>query len=226
MNRIHQSRFSLTTHGRPIDVGDVGRVAGPPPADPGGAAVAPPVDRDRTPGPVVEKTIDVEDKPPDAGVSLRETQDRRLHLRGISERRDDGVKVVEVWVFRPNGSTFQFLSDEPEGHGGHGRAPDAATLISAGLGFCFMTQIGRFAQIVDASLGRYHIVQDTRFSCGQAMTEPTMAGRASAPETHVYLEPDGDDELARRALAVSERTCFLHALCRTEVHPRIRFGRL
>ena len=40
------------------------------------------------------------------------------------------------------------MSDEPQGLGGRSRAPDAVTYISAGIGFCFMTQFGRYAKII------------------------------------------------------------------------------
>lgn len=228
LRQAHVSPFSLSTHGRAIDVGAFPKIDALP--DPGEAALSPAVQTPEQSEAVVEKIVDVGDKPPDSGVSLQETQDRRLFLRAVCERRADGVKVIDVWVHRPNGSTFRFLSDEPEGHGGHGRAPDGMSLISAGIGFCFMTQIGRFAKIVRSPLGNYHIVQDTRFSRGRPwMGEPADAStiaRAAAPQTHVFLRPDDDDDFARHALAMSEQTCFLHALCRTKLHTKVRFGLL
>ena len=218
----HESLFSLTSHGRRIETGTV------PETD----EEAPQIDVDSSTGSppaatnngqdLVVKTRDVEDKPPDAGVGYQETQRRSLHLRGQGGWRDDGVKSIEVEVIRPRGSIFRLLSDEPPGRGGEGRAPDALALISAGLGFCFMTQIGRFAKIAKHSLGDYYIVQDTRFSVGDATVEPPVGGRAAAPRTHVYLAPDGDDDFAREALAMSEQTCYLHALCRTELRPKVK----
>lgn len=170
----------------------------------------------------VTKVRSVEDKPPDAGIGLQESQKRSLHLRAVGHWLDNGVKTIDVDVIRPTGSTFRMLSDEPPGQGGEGRAPDAVALISAGLGFCFMTQIGRFAKIAKHSLGEYHILQDTRFSIGDPTADPPVGGRAAPPVTHVYLEPDGDDDFARTALSMSEQTCFLHALCRTDLRPRVR----
>ena len=41
------------------------------------------------------------------------------------------------------------------------------------------------------------------------------AGHANAIETYVYLDSPEDDAFAREVLDVGERTCFLHALCRT-----------
>lgn len=159
-----------------------------------------------------------------AGSSLRAEQKRTLHVRGICTVRADGVKVIEVQLFKPTGSSFQFLSDEPEGGGGHGRAPDAATLISAGIAFCFMTQFGRYAAITKKRLDRYRIIQDTHFSAGGASGGTGKPGAADPVETHVYLESQEDDDFARTLVDMGEQTCFLHALCRTDLKPKLRLS--
>ena len=214
--------FTLTSHGKRIPAGSVHESPEPAPADPHPFTESPLPDAERFGEALVVKVIDVEEKPPDAGVGLQESQKRALHLHAVGSWRADGVKVIDVEVIRPTGSTFRILSDEPPDAGGKGRAPDALALVSAGLGFCFMTQIGRFAKIAKHSLGEYRISQDTRFSVGDVASDPPVGGRAAAPLTHVYLEPDSDDAFAQRALAMSEQTCFLHALCRTELRPKVR----
>jgi uncharacterized OsmC-like protein len=215
-----RSLFSLTSHGTQIPVGRVASLdERPPKVD---STLESPVVEADVEEPIIVKTAQVEENPADAGVGLQKEQRRELHLQAVVERRQDGVAVIDTRVHRPTGSTFRFLSDEPEGLGGHGRAPDAITYISAGIGFCFMTQIGRYAKIVNNSLGDYHIVQDTRFSLGDPKADPPLGGRADAPHTHVYLSPDGDDDFARKALDMSEQTCFIHAMCRTELRPKVK----
>ncbi|MGH9236877.1 MAG: OsmC family protein [Vicinamibacterales bacterium] len=147
-----------------------------------------------------------------AGSSYAPEQHRTLHLRGICTVRPDGLKVIEQHVYNPHGSIFQLLSEEAPANGGRGRAPDANTYISAGIGFCFMTQFGRFAKIIGKQLDGYRIVQDTRFA----------PGHADPVETHTYLDTPEDDAFARELLDMGERTCFLHALCRTEVATNVR----
>jgi hypothetical protein len=78
-----------------------------------------------------------------------------------------------------------------------------------------MTQFGRFATISGKRLDGYRIVQDTRLA----------AGHADPIETHVYLDTPEEDAFARDVLDVGERTCFLHALCRTAVPTRVRVTR-
>lgn len=149
-----------------------------------------------------------------AGSSLAEHQDRTLHVRGICRLREDGVKQIEQQLFNPHGSIFHFLSDESAADGGSAAAPDAATYVSAGIAFCFMTQLGRYARIAKKSLRDYRVVQDSHFA---------LAGGGADPvETHVHLDSNEDDDFARRALDMAEQTCFLHALCRTDLKTRIR----
>jgi hypothetical protein len=156
-----------------------------------------------------------------ANDSLSDHQNRSLHIRVICTLRDDGVKQIEQQLYNPHGSIFYFLSDEAPENGGQGLAPDAASFISAGIGFCFMTQFGRYAKIVKKDLQQYRIVQDTHFSLGGASGGTGEAGAADPVETHVYLDTLEDDAFARRALDMSEQTCFLHALCKADLKTKV-----
>jgi hypothetical protein len=141
-----------------------------------------------------------------------------LHVRGVGTLREDGVKEVVQNLYQPIGSEFRFLSDEAPGLGGGGRAPDAATYVSAGIGFCFMTQFGRYTKIVRKRLNGYRISQETHLP---------LSGRdesADPVETHVYLDTPEDDDFARDVLDMSAQTCFLHALCRTDLEPVVRIA--
>jgi hypothetical protein len=140
-----------------------------------------------------------------AGSSLRPEQSRTLHVRADCTVRDDGVRVIDQFLFSPVGSQFRLLADE------EGRAPDALTLLAAGIGFCFMTQLGRYAAITKRPLDAYRIVQDTRFSASGGPAEPV--------ETTVFLDTAEDEDAARQMVDMGEQTCFLHALCRTDLVP-------
>lgn len=159
-----------------------------------------------------------------AGWSPQADQKGVLHVRGSCTVRDDGVKEIHVRLLRPIGSSFRFLSDEPVEAGGGGRAPDAATLISAGVGFCFMTQLGRYASIIKKQLDRYRIAQDTHFTFGGASGGTGTVGEADSVETHVYLDTREGDDFARAVLDMGEQTCFLHALCRTPLKTKLRLS--
>lgn len=159
-----------------------------------------------------------------SGSSLKAEQKRTLHVRGLGTVGPDGLKTIDVQLFKPVGSNFRFLSAE-RGEDGVARAPDAATLISAGVAFCFMTQFGRYATIAKKQLTRYRIIQDSHFSAGGASGGTGAAGEADPMETHVYLDTEEDDDFARTLLDMGEQTCFLHALCRTPLKPKLSVDR-
>jgi organic hydroperoxide reductase OsmC/OhrA len=147
-----------------------------------------------------------------AGDSLQAEQDRVLHIRGICTVRDDGIKEVEQQLFNPHGSIFRFLCEEGLQNGGKARAPDAASYLAAGIAFCFMTQLGRYAHIMKRDLKAYRIVQDMHFLPGDTSSMP---GRSEPVETHVFLDSAEDSAFAQKMVAMGEQTCFLHAFCRT-----------
>ena len=155
-----------------------------------------------------------------AGGSMAEEQDRRLNIGAVAIMREDGIKEIQQMQYSPYGTSFRFLSSED------GRAPDANSLISAGIGFCFMTQFGRFVSMLKLDLPDYRIVQDTHFSLGGASGDTGKAGEADSIETHVYLETNESDATAQEMLDMSEQTCFLHAFCRTDLKTKLKVVRV
>ena len=153
------------------------------------------------------------------GSSLTDEQDRRLNIGAVAVLREDGIKDIQQMQYSPHGTSFRVLSSED------GRAPDAGTLASAGIGFCFMTQFGRFVSMLKLDLPDYRIVQDTHFSLGGISGRTGRAGEVSPIETHVYLETSESDETAQEMLDISEQTCFLHALCRTDLKTKLKIKR-
>jgi hypothetical protein len=211
------SRFTLTHNGQEIELGRVSRIGGPPESQPDACFDQAQPATGEWAGLVVKngmspRTTEVTSS---TGSSYAAEQSRRLHLRAICGVRPDGLKTIEQQLLNPHGAIFHFLSEEGPESGGPGRAPDALTYVSAGIAFCFLTQFGRYAKIVRKDLSRYSLIQDTHFSSG-AGKHPA----ADAVETHVYLESREDDAFAKTALDMAEQTCFIHALCRSELKVR------
>jgi organic hydroperoxide reductase OsmC/OhrA len=225
---VHPSLFSTRLNGRHMAIGDIGAIVPLGDPDPGVTLRDALTGTERADSQLIERLAAVESVEGVAGgahTSLSETQSRTLHLRAICTLRPDGVKEIEQHLFNPRGSTFRFLSDEAEGFGGRGAAPDAASYMAAGIAFCFMTQLGRYASIVKRSLDAYNVIQDAHFSLGGASGSTGQPGRADPLETHVYLTSPEDDAFARKVVVMGEQTCFLHALCRTDLKTKIRITR-
>lgn len=214
------SLFTLTRNGQTLNTGQAEALSGPVVTAPApGAMQAIPSDStliERL-GPSPEKAVAKGTKA--AASSLSDEQDRTLNPAGICTLRADGIKEIEQHLYSPHGSIFRFLSDE------QGRAPDAVSYISAGIGFCFMTQFGRMASMEQLDLPEYAIVQDTHFSLGGASGGTGKAGEADPVETHVHLTTTESDAIARDMLDVSEQTCFLHAFCRTDLKTKLKVTR-
>ena len=96
-------------------------------------------------------------------VGFGDEQKRRVHVRGVGILREDGVKSIRVACFQPVGSVFRCLSDDSAAVGGQERAPSGLAYVSAGISFCFMTQLGRYAHVAKHDMQSYQIVQKHQF---------------------------------------------------------------
>ncbi len=221
------SLFTLTRNGQQLTTGEAQALDGAVIADPPDVSPLPEVSKVT----LIERLGETPKKKVHKGTSadassLSDHQDRTLNPAAICVMREDGIKEIEQRLYSPHGSIFRFLSEEAPSAGGKGRAPDAVSFISAGIGFCFMTQFGRMASMEKLDLPHYSIVQDTHFSLGGASGGTGKAGEADPVETHVHLQSSESDDVARDMLDVSEKTCFLHAFCRTDLKTKLRVTRV
>ena len=230
MRKAHESLFTLTMNGSEIGVGEVASINAPAEKDPGDrfALISAGDDTGRHDELIsrIDKVAVQEGVAGGAGTSLQATQSRQLHVRARCRLREDGVKEITQDLLSPLGSRFRYLSDETDEFGGQDAAPDAVTYMSAGIAFCFMTQLGRYAKIVKKNLDEYKVIQDTHFSIGGASGRTGQPGVADPVETHTYLDTSEEAEFARKVLDMGERTCFLHAFCRTELKTKIKIRRI
>lgn len=222
----HPSLFTLVHNGKTVTPTQVTPLEVEPFADPGDnfpklerLADTPAVDD------LIEMLVD-EDTAREAHADLELPDQPKLpegqqllHMHTRCKIRPDGVTEIFKEQYSPVAPTWRFLSSED------GRAPDAASLISAGIGLCFMTQLGRFSHMAKLPLEGYRVIQDTHFSLGGASGKTGKAGEAMPVETHVYLDTGTDDETAQQILGVGERTCFLHAFCRDDIKAKVRVAK-
>ena len=226
-----ESLFTLSKNGAELQPGKALRMQGPVYPDPGDHFADarpisdPPIERlCWAHGTTAKK--EVAGGTSAAGSSLAAEQNRQLNIGATCTLREDGMKEIIQLQYSPHGTSFKFLSDEAPENGGSGRAPDANSYISAGIGFCFMTQFGRFVKMLNLNLSDYRIVQDSHFSLGGASGGTGKAGTADPLETHVYLQTTESDDVAREMLDMSEQTCFLHAFCKTDLKTKLKVQRV
>lgn len=225
MRGVLPSLFTLSRNGAQIATGDAIALDHPVVGRPKGVAPIPaPIDLTLIERLGLSPNKAVAKGTAGAATSLTDEQDRTLNPAAICTLREDGIKEIEQHLYSPHGSIFRYLSEEAPPHG-QGRAPDAVSYISAGIAFCFMTQFGRMASMEKLDLSHYAVVQDTHFSLGGASGGTGRAGSADPVETHVHLQTTETDDIARDMLDVSERTCFLHAFCRTDLKTKLKVTR-
>ena len=149
-----------------------------------------------------------------AGSSLQAVQKRTLHVHGEALLRPDGLMETDISLFKPIGSSFRFVCDETPERGGTGRAPSPLAYLGAGVGFCYMTQLGRYAHIKKKILTSYSLIQQSDFVLGGTTGPDYRPATAEPFDTHVFMESDEADEVAADFVRTGERTCFLHAAMR------------
>jgi len=222
---VFTSEFSIAKNGEPVPVGTVRPASAPTDCDLSDAMfdAARPDPVADVPGDIITKLATAESVfgvDGGAGSSLRSEQKRTLHIRGIAALRADGLTETRVQLFKPIGSSFRFLCDlDP--CGGR-RAPSPLEYLSAGVAFCYLTQIGRYAAILKHDLERYAIEQRTRFGFASGDGAATVPASADAVRTHVEIAAAIEDGIVRKIVDMGERTCFLHAAARTPLKTRVR----
>jgi uncharacterized OsmC-like protein len=151
-------------------------------------------------------------------VGLKAEQKRIVHVHSEGTLRDDGLKSIKVQCIQPQGSCFQMLSDDSRASGGQERAPDGLVYLAAGVAFCFMTQIGRYAQITRQKLNGYQIIQDT----ARRLLRNDNPGPL-AVETLVCLDTDELPEKSIKLVQMGQQTCYVHAAFRSAVETEVSF---
>ena len=214
MRTILENTFALTRNGRPVELSDLVRSSGGRAEDPNPRfEQAEPVSGHLDDIIIrVKKAESVAGVEGGAGSSFLPEQKRTLHVHGEARWLGGMQMETVIHLYKPIGSSFRFLCDETEARGGGESAPPPLAYLSAGIGFCYMTQLGRYAHIAKQSLDSYRIVQKT-----------VLDGERVEPvDTHVFVDSKtSPEEEAAKLVAVGERTCFLHAAMRGEYPSRI-----
>jgi hypothetical protein len=112
----------------------------------------------------------------------------------------------------PGASHFRLVSDES---GNAAAAPCGLALLSAGVAFCYMTQLSRYIENMKMKIHGARLVQ----------FNPYVAGPAAAAEpidTHLFLNGEAADETHSQLLTIAARTCYLHAAAKTPTEPKLR----
>ncbi len=222
MRNLMQNTFSLRLNGRPHAIHDLASSPSPNEQDPvthfegvvpASESFLPDIiKRVKT----AEKRTEVEGG---AGSSLQAEQKRTLHVHGDARWLGGMLMESVVHLYEPIGSSFAFICDETQRQGGKASAPPPLAYLSAGIGFCYMTQLGRFAHIKKHTLEAYRIVQKSAFQFSGDPQDGSRAAAMAPVDTQVFLDARfAADDDGPELVSMGQQTCFLHAAMRGE-HP-------
>jgi hypothetical protein len=219
MRDILENRFALVHNGRALPLDGLRPSSLPAVMNPRGILERlRPADPARLPAAVekVAAAAIVHGVEGGAGTSLSQEQKRTLHVHGEAHLLTGLRAETTIQLFKPIGSTFRFQSDESQE-----AAPSSLAYLCAGVAFCYLTQIGRYARIVRRSLDSYSVCQRSAFRREGSPEDDTLVGRSSPFDTAVFLEGSLSESEARDLVWMGERTCFLHASMRGSFPSRL-----
>lgn len=160
---------------------------------------------------IIRKTGFVED-----GVSTPtpEATDNRITFTVSGQSRFIGDEAIETdtWLEMPGASHFALQSSWAADHR---KAPSGLALVSAGIAFCYLTQLSRYIRHPRLEIGGVRLVQYTPYSAG-------AKGRAGPVDTHLFLNGGADNETHSKLLRIAARTCYLHAALSAELPPVLK----
>ena len=131
---------------------------------------------------------------------------------------NNGLTEIESWLALPGMSHFLFVTDE----GGASHAPSGLGLLSAGVAFCFITQIARYIENMKLNVDAIRLVQFIPFSLSSRESTDSYIGDAEPVQTHLFLNGSLSEDMFENLLNMSARTCYLHASANNSLPPKIK----
>ncbi len=141
------------------------------------------------------------------------TPDQRIvrEVAGVCHVTPDGATNIDVALQLPGMSHFAIQSDESAAD----RAPSGLALLSAGIAFCYMTQLSRYIDYMKYNIRHVRLVQYNPY------TFDGINGGIEPVATHLFLHGDESDETHEKFMRISAVTCFLHATLKAALAPEI-----
>jgi hypothetical protein len=159
---------------------------------------------------LIEKTGRVEAGTPELA-SPTVTNRLIRNIIGEGKSLTGGLYETDTWLGMPGTSHFKLVSDES----GEATAPSGLALFSAGISFCYMTQLARYIESMKMNIRAVRLVQMSPYVAGaHAGVEPI--------DTHLFLNGEAPDETHLQLLTIAARTCYLHAAAKTPTEPKLR----
>jgi uncharacterized OsmC-like protein len=114
-------------------------------------------------------------------------------------------------------ASFTIMSDEPAFLGGEGRHPQPLLYVAAGIGFCLLTQLARYAAIHKVVVDRADCtVEIDYFIRGSVLRGDVEAG-ATACRSHFVVDSGAPADVVEKVIRLAKQGCFAEKLVETAV---------
>lgn len=128
-----------------------------------------------------------------------------------------GATETDVVLGMPGASNFAIKSDERIDAD---MAASGLALLSAGIGFCYMTQLSRYIEYQKMAIRGVRLVQHTPYTLEVA--NGRIVGGAEPADTHLFLSGDEDGDTFEHLMKIAERTCYLHKTMADALEPTVK----
>lgn len=144
-----------------------------------------------------------------------------LRVLGSSRLTDlaRGHTDMQTWLKAPPGSHFGMRTDETSL--ADPVAPSGLALLSAGVSFCYMTQLLRYSEYLKYKVRAIRVVQYNPFRVRQG-DDGALHGDVGPVDTHLFLHGDEPDEVMQKLLVMGAQTCYLHAALKAALPPVVQ----
>lgn len=130
-----------------------------------------------------------------------------------------GITETDAALEMPGMSHFTFKSDE---RADKDQAPSGLAFLSAGIAFCYMTQLSRYIEHMKLRIRAVRLVQYTPFTLTGSAVGEHWGGGVKPVDTHLFLNGEEDEATHEKLMQIAARTCYLHATLADALQPQVR----
>lgn len=135
-------------------------------------------------------------------------QGREFEFEVVAET-DEGLKKKGTFVEPADLRKFTVICDEGERLGGTNSAPTPIGYFLLGAGFCALTQLTRYSEMMKVDIKSARIVVRSRFRTDGSVLRETIKGSTHGFELDIAVESDAPPERVAAVVRNAEDGCFV-----------------
>jgi uncharacterized OsmC-like protein len=134
-----------------------------------------------------------------------------------------GVTETDTVLGLPGMSHFAIKSDERGATGANApdQGPAGLSLLSAGIAFCYMTQLARYIEHMKFRIRQVRLVQFSPYTLQGSAMDGAARGGIEPVDTHLFLHGDESDATHEKLMRIAATTCYLHATLASALEPEV-----